>query len=293
MEEKMRYEGIVYRPPSEARSLIIQVTIGCAHNTCIFCNMYREKEFYVRSMEDIKEDILEGCALYGDRVEKIFLADGDALCMPTEQMIEILDFIKEQFPFVKRISSYATTQDILEKSEAELEKIRKAGLELLYIGAESGDDVVLHKMAKGVTAAQIGEAGKKAKGCGFQTSVTLISGLGSRERKKEHATSSAKLISEMKPDYLGFLTLMLEEPAPICRLVERGQFALLIPEEVMEEMEVFLSNVDSEGTVFRANHASNYVNLKGTLNQDREELLEKIHRAMKNTDYKPEYFRGL
>ncbi|MDD6057874.1 MAG: radical SAM protein [Clostridiales bacterium] len=289
----MRYEGIVYRPPSEARSLIIQVTIGCAHNTCVFCNMYRTKHFRIRKMDEIKQDILEGLTYYGQSIEKVFLADGDALCMPTEQMRDILQFIREKMPWVQRISAYATTQDILEKSEEELRGIRDAGLQLLYIGAESGDDEVLRSMAKGVTAAQIGEAGEKAKKCGFQTSVTLISGLGSRERKREHALCSARLISRMKPDYLGFLTLMLEEPAPICRLVERGDFILLTPQEVMEEMEIFLSNVDSDGTVFRANHASNYVNLSGTLNEDRLKLLERIRAAMKNTEYKPEYFRGL
>lgn len=289
----MRYEGIVYRPPSEARSLIIQVTIGCAHNTCIFCNMYRAKQFRIRKMEEIKQDISEGLAQYGKRVEKLFLADGDALCIPTEQMLEILAFIRKKAPWIQQISAYATTQDILEKGDEELAEIRKAGLQLLYIGAESGDDEVLHRMAKGVSAAQIGEAGVKAKSCGFKTSVTLISGLGSRERKKEHALYSARLISQMKPDYLGFLTLMLEEPAPICRLVERGEFILLPPREVMEEMEVFLSNVDSDGTVFRANHASNYVSLRGTLNEDKELLLRKIREAVRNMDYKPEYYRGL
>ena len=289
----MNYEGIVYRPPSEARSLIIQATIGCAHNTCVFCNMYRAKNFRVREMADIKADILEGAQAYGSLVQKVFLADGDALCMKTEDMLELLAFIKVNLPWVSQIAAYATTQDILEKTEEELKQIREAGLELLYIGAESGDNVVLHRMAKGVTAEEIGEAGEKAKDCGFRTSVTLISVLGSKERMKEHALESARLISRMKPDYLGFLTLMLEEPAPICRLVERGDFLLLSPGEVMEEMEIFLSHVDSEGTVFRANHASNYVNLKGTLNGDREQLLEQIKKAVKKMNYKPEYYRGL
>jgi len=289
----MKYEGIVYRPPSEARSLIIQVTIGCAHNTCVFCNMYRAKNFRIRPMEEVKADILEGAGLYGKRVEKVFLADGDALCIPTPQMLKLLAFIRENMPWVKQIAAYATTQDILEKSEEELKRIREGGLSLLYIGAESGDDQVLHRMAKGVTAGQIGDAGVKAKEAGFKTSVTLISGLGSRERKREHAIESARLISRMKPDFLGFLTLMLEEPAPICRLVERGEFSLLTPQEVMEEMELFLTHVDSEGTVFRSNHASNYVNLGGNLNRDKETLLAQVHMAMENMSYKAEYFRGL
>lgn len=289
----MKYEGIVYRPPSEARSLIIQATIGCAHNTCVFCNMYRAKNFRIREMEEIKHDILEGAAQYGKLVEKVFLADGDALCIPTADMLEILEFIGEKMPWNHQIAAYATTQDILEKTEEELRKINGAGLQLLYIGAESGDNEVLRRMAKGVTAEEIGEAGKKAKACGFNTSVTLISGLGSRERMQEHAVESAKLITKMKPDYLGFLTLMLEEPAPICRLVEKGDFLLLSPDEVMEEMKIFLSAVDSEGTVFRANHASNYVNLRGTLNRDRQFLLEQIRKATAKMNYKPENYRGL
>lgn len=281
----MEYEGIVYRPPSEAQSLIIQATIGCAHNTCLFCAMYRGKQFRVRALEDIKADIAEGARLYGRYVERVFLADGDALAMTTDQMIEILAFVRQQLPHAKLISSYATAQ--------ELEAIREAGLELLYIGAESGDDQVLHSMAKGVTAQQLAEAGIKAHGAGFRTSVTLISGLGSRQRLREHAVESARLISRMKPDFLGFLTLMVEEQAPLFKLVQQGKFQLLEPDEVMEEMELFLQEVDSEGTVFRANHASNYVNLRGTLNKDRAALLATIAQARGSTSYKPEYFRGL
>ncbi len=289
----MEYEGIVYRPPSEAQSLIIQATIGCAHNTCLFCAMYRGKQFRVRAMEEIKADIAEGARLYGRYVERVFLADGDALAMTTEQMVEILSFVRQQLPHAKLISSYATAQDLLAKSPQELEAIREAGLDLLYIGAESGDDQVLHSMAKGVTAQQLSEAGVKAHGAGFRTSVTLISGLGSRERLAQHATESARLISVMKPEFLGFLTLMVEEQAPLFKLVQQGKFQLLEPDEVMEEMELFLQEVDSEGTVFRANHASNYVNLRGTLNQDRERLLDQIRHARSSTSYKPEYFRGL
>lgn len=289
----MEYEGIVYRPPSEAQSLIIQATIGCAHNTCLFCAMYRGKQFRVRAMEEIKADIAEGARLYGRYVERVFLADGDALAMTTNQMVEILSFIRQRLPHAKHISSYATAQDLLAKSPQELEAIREAGLDLLYIGAESGDDQVLHSMAKGVTAQQLAEAGVNAHGAGFRTSVTLISGLGSRERLAQHATESARLISVMKPEFLGFLTLMVEEAAPLTKLVRQGKFQLLEPDEVMEEMELFLQEVDSEGTVFRANHASNYVNLRGTLNQDRERLLDQIRHARSSTSYKPEYFRGL
>ena len=289
----MQYEGIVYRPPSEAQSLIIQATIGCAHNTCVFCSMYRGKKFRVRKMEDIKADIAEGARLYGRYVSKVFLADGDALAMTTQDMVEILAFVKQQLPQVTQISSYATAQDLLEKSLDELQLIKDSGLDLLYIGAESGDNQVLHSMAKGVTAEQLAQAGIKAHQAGFRTSVTLISGLGSRQRLKEHALESARLISQMQPEFLGFLTLMVEEQTPLSKLVQQGKFQLLEPDEVMEEMELFLQAVDSPGTVFRANHASNHVNLRGTLNQDKERLLNQIRQARSNTSYKPEYFRGL
>ena len=289
----MQYEGIVYRPPSEAQSLIIQATIGCAHNTCVFCSMYRGKKFRVRKMEDIKADIAEGARLYGRYVSKVFLADGDALAMATQDMVEILSFVKQQLPQVTQISSYATAQDLLEKSLDELQLMKESGLDLLYIGAESGDNQVLHSMAKGVTAEELAQAGLKAHQAGFRTSVTLISGLGSRQRLREHALESARLISQMNPEFLGFLTLMVEEQAPLFKLVQQGKFQLLEPDEVMEEMELFLQEVDSPGTVFRANHASNYVNLRGTLNQDKERLLNQILQARSNTSYKPEYFRGL
>lgn len=289
----MEYEGIVYRPPSEAQSLIIQATIGCAHNTCLFCAMYRGKKFRVRKLDEIKADIAEGARLYGKYVSKVFLADGDALAMSCDDMIAVLSYVKEQLPHASQISSYATTQDLLEKTEEELRRIRQAGLDLLYIGAESGDNQVLHSMAKGVTAEQLAEAGIKAHEAGFRTSVTLISGLGSRQRLKEHALESARLISKMKPEFLGFLTLMVEEQAPLSKLVRQGKFQLLEPDEIMEEMELFLQEVDSEGTVFRANHASNYVNLRGTLNRDKERLLSQIRQARSTTSYKPEYFRGL
>ena len=164
MEEEVQYEGIVYRPPSEAQSLIIQATIGCAHNTCVFCSMYRGKKFRVRKMEDIKADIVEGARLYGRYVSKVFLADGDALAMTTQDMVEILAFVKQQLPQVTQISSYATAQDLLEKSLDELQLIKDSGLDLLYIGAESGDNQVLHSMAKGVTAEQLAQAERTRTG---------------------------------------------------------------------------------------------------------------------------------
>jgi len=200
----MRYEGIVYRPPSEARSLIVQVTIGCAHNTCTFCNMYKAKDFRVRSMEEIMEDLKEAHNSYGAYVQKVFLADGDALVLQTEKLLEILKAVRELFPNCTRVASYGTAQDILRKSEEELKSLQKAGLGIVYVGAESGDDEILASICKGVTAEELKAAGQKLKRCGIQTSVTLISGLGGRSKVEEHARSCAELISAMNPEYASF-----------------------------------------------------------------------------------------
>lgn len=289
----MRYEGMVYRPPSEARSLIVQLTIGCAHNNCSFCTMYKDKQFRVRKLSEIKEDFAEASRRYGRERLRIFLADGDALVMKTEDLLEILRYAKECFPRAERISSYGTPGDVLRKSEEELIALRKAGLELIYMGAESGDDVVLQQINKGVTREEIIAAGQKLKKCGIGTSITLISGLGGKERLKEHALESADLISQMKPDYVGFLTLMLDEPAPILKEIREGRLTLLEPEDVLAEMRMFLQHVDSEGTVFRSNHASNYIVLRGNLNRDIPSMLEYLEEVEEQRRFRPERYRAL
>ncbi len=289
----MRYEGLVYRPPSEARSLIVQVTIGCAHNKCTFCTMYKDKQFRVRKKEEVLEDFQMAYDTYGDRIRRIFLADGDALIVRTPDLLDILNFIREKFPSTERVTSYGTPGDILRKSEEELKSLARAGLDMVYMGAESGDAVTLERINKGVTREEIIEAGQKLRRCGIRSSITLISGLGGRERKREHAVESAKLISAIKPDYVGFLTLMLDESTEIYRQIQAGKMELLTPEEVVEEMRLFLTNVDSQGTVFRANHASNYVILKGNLNEDIEEMLQRLDEVEKAGKYRPERVRGL
>lgn len=290
---KLRYEGLVYRPPSEARSLIVQVTIGCAHNKCTFCTMYKDKQFRVRKKEEVLEDFQMAYDTYGDRIRRIFLADGDALIVRTPDLLDILNFIREKFPSTERVTSYGTPGDILRKSEEELKSLARAGLDMVYMGAESGDAVTLERINKGVTREEIIEAGQKLRRCGIRSSITLISGLGGRERKREHAVESAKLISAIKPDYVGFLTLMLDESTEIYRQIQAGEMELLTPEEVVEEMRLFLTNVDSQGTVFRANHASNYVILKGNLNEDIEEMLQRLDEVEKAGKYRPERVRGL
>lgn len=282
----MRYEGIVYRPPSEARSLIVQVTIGCAHNTCTFCNMYKAKDFRVRSMEEIIEDLREAHNSYGAYVQKVFLADGDALVLQTEKLLEILKAVRELFPNCTRVASYGTAQDILRKSEEELKSLQKAGLGIVYVGAESGDDEILASICKGVTAEELKAAGQKLKRCGIQTSVTLISGLGGRSKVEEHARSCAELISAMNPEYASFLTLRLYEGTPMYDDVVTGRFERITADEIVDEMKIFLEHVDSPGTVFRTNHASNYVVLAGNLNEDIPFMLAQLDEAKKTHHYR-------
>lgn len=289
----MRYEGIVYRPPSEASSLIIQLTIGCARNTCTFCSMYKDKKFRVRDLEEVIEDLEEAAKLYGNRVRRVFLADGDALIVKTEDLLFIFDKIKNLFPNLERITMYGAPKDVLGKSDDELKTLHDAGLAMVYIGAESGDEQVLIDVKKGATAEEIKEAGLKLKKAGIKISMTLISGLGGKDRLYEHAYNSAKVISAIKPEFVGFLTLMVEEGTKMYDLVHSGKFRLLSPSDVVEEMKIFISNVDSEGTVFRANHASNYISLAGNLNEDKQMLLNQIENVAKRNAFKPESYRGL
>ncbi|MCQ2500003.1 MAG: radical SAM protein [Lachnospiraceae bacterium] len=289
----MEYEGMVYRPPSEARSLIIQVTIGCAHNKCTFCTMYKEKQFRVRKMQDIFRDLDEMAGYYGDMPLRIFLADGDALVLSNEKLLAILDHINEKFSKVQRITSYATAKDVLRKSVDELKALKAKGLDMVYVGAESGDPEILKAVKKDVTCEELIEASKKLKAAGIDLSLTLISGLGGRARRDEHAIRSAELVTAIKPEYLGFLTLMLEEPAEILEPIRKGEFELLRPEDIVEEMRLFLEHVDSEGTVFRANHASNYIILKGNLNRDIPSMLAYLEEVEQGKRFRAERYRRL
>lgn len=290
----MRYEGTVYRPPSEAGSLIIQLTIGCARNTCTFCKMYKDKTFRVRDLQEVVED-LEMARSYYTRVpvKRIFLADGDALIVKTDDLLYILAKCKEYFPEVERISVYGAPKDILHKTPEDLKRLKDAGLDMVYMGMESGDDQVLLDVKKGATQAEMIEAGQKARAAGMIVSITLISGLGGRKRLKEHAVESAKAISAIKPEYVGFLTLMVEKGTPMYDQLQNGEIELLSPQEVLEETKLFLQAVDTEGTVFRSNHASNYIPLGGTLNRDRDKILAQIAQAEKHASFRPESYRGL
>ena len=291
-EMTVRYKGKVYRPPSEAYSLIIQVTYGCSHNRCAFCDMYDDKHFAMRPMEEIREDFELARRVYR-RVERVFLADGDALMRKTDDLMQILGLIYGLFPECQRVTCYASPTSLQIKSEEELRLLREKGLKMVYMGLESGCDAVLERMDKGHTAAQIIAAGQKARRSGLQLSVTAISGLGSRELWREHAVETAQAFNAMNPEYIGLLTLMVEPGTPLEKWVREGSFYVLKPVEVMQEMELFLQHIDSPGSVFRMNHASNYLTLKGTLNQDRERLLQQVRQGLAGRGLKDEFLRGL
>lgn len=290
----MRYEGTVYRPPSEAGSLIIQFTIGCARNTCTFCNMYKDKSFRIRPLQEVEEDLELARRFYNRvQVRRIFLADGDALIVKTADLLHIIDKCHKYFPEVERISVYGAPKDILGKTPEELRQLKEAGLDMVYMGLESGSDEVLREVKKGVTADEMIEAGKKVREAGMVLSMTVISGLGSKKRWREHALGSARVISAIKPEYVGFLTLMLEPGTEMYEQERRGEFELMTPQEVLDETELFIREVDAEGTVFRSNHASNYTALGGTLNRDREKILAQIETSRRRSTFRPDSYRGI
>ena len=277
----MFYEGDVYRPPSEAESLIIQLTIGCARNSCRFCTMYKDKKFRIRPLPEIFAELewLKNTYPYY-HFDRVFLADGDALIVKTPDLITLLDKIFALFPHVRRVTTYGAAKDVLQKSHEELCLLRQHGLEMVYIGAESGSDKVLADVCKGVTAAETVEACQKLKKAGIKTSMTLITGLGGKADSREHAIDSAKLVSEAKPEYLGLLTLSLGSQAPMKQDLLSGKFQMLTPREMLEEQKLFLQHVDSEGTVLRSNHVSNYVSLRGNLNADKDRMIAQLERAL-------------
>ncbi len=289
----MKYEGNIYRPPSEAYSLIIQVTVGCSHNKCTFCSMYKDKRFHIRQPEDVIRD-LEEMRSYYRRVGRIFLADGDALCLANSKLLPILEAIRRLFPECERVSVYGSALDALRKTPAELEELRDAGVGIIYIGAESGSPEVLRRVKKSGDRNQLIDGVRAIEDAGIRASVTFISGLGGQELWQEHALGSASMLSEMNPYYASLLTLMVEPIAPLYQDIQEGRFKYLTPEQVMDETELFLESLDLKGPcVFRSNHASNYLSLRGNLPEDRELMLCQVREARRHSSYKPEFYRAL
>ncbi|MBE6045855.1 MAG: B12-binding domain-containing radical SAM protein [Clostridiales bacterium] len=289
----MRYEGNIFRPPSEAYSLLLQVTVGCTHNKCTFCSMYKDKQFHIRKLEDVLEDLAWARRHYA-RVERIFLCDGDALALSVNKLMPILNYIRENFPECERVTAYARAEDALRKTEEELKQLYEAGLTMAYVGAESGSEKVLEDIHKGETRQQLIDGVKKIEASGMKASVTFISGLAGKAGWEEHAIESGKMISEMSPSYVALLTLIVDPSVPMAKDIESGKMELLSAEEVMKETLLMLENTEvTRKCVFRSNHASNYLSLKGNLPDDKERMMEQIREAMSNHMFKDEMFRAL
>ncbi|MDY6029275.1 MAG: radical SAM protein [Acidaminococcaceae bacterium] len=273
------YDTPVFRPPSEANSFILRVTRGCAHNKCTYCNMYRGVPFQILKDEEISKQIALGVYYGKEQVRRVFLADGDALVLPTEKLLKILQALRENFPKLQRVSSYAAPKDILRKSEEELRQLKEAGLQLLYYGMETGDDITLKAVNKGVNAEEAVEAGRRVKAGGMKLSVMVILGIAGVEGSRRHALATAEAINIIKPDMLSALCLMLYRGSELKQQFEEGNFHPPSPAGLMEELQLMLEHIDlpqADHCLFRSNHISNYVQLAGTLPQDKERLLREV-----------------
>jgi len=292
----MRYEGNVFRPPSEARSYILQCTVGCSHNRCTFCSMYKDKKYRVRDLAEIMADIRVAGEYYGD-LYKVFLADGDALAMPTDDLLVILAALYRTFPSLKHVGIYASPDSILGKSPEDLKKLKEAGITMAYLGVETGDRKLLEEIRKGVTYEEMVEAGHKVREAGILLSVTIILGLAGRTPQAvDHARNTARILNEINPDYIGALTLMLEPKTEMYRRLQRGEFELPNPFEILDELRLIIQGLEVQGTEFRSNHASNYLAIKGRLPEDKHKILALINNIIDTNDrsyLRPEYMRGL
>ena len=289
----MRYAGKLYRPPSEADAYIVQATIGCSWNHCTYCDMYRDKEFRVRPLSETLEDIDAAGAAFGDDVQKLFVADGDALVLPMDHWLPILERARKAFPNLRRASCYAMARNVLQKTDDELRALREAGLSILYIGPESGDDVTLKKVAKGDNFAEHVEAAKRAHAAGMELSVIVLLGIA-MERSEEHARETARLITEMDPEYFAALTVTVVPDTPLHTLQKRGKFAVPAIDGLLAELRTIVREAKPTDALFRTNHASNYLPLGGRIPRDRDRIVALIDAALRGEiPLRPERARGL
>jgi radical SAM superfamily enzyme YgiQ (UPF0313 family) len=293
----MRYEGSIYRPPSEADAYILQATIGCSWNHCTYCDMYRAKQFRVRELSETLEDVDSVAAELGERrteIQKVFVADGDALVMDLDHWFAILGRCRESFPRLRRVSAYATAMNLVGKSVQELTELRQRGLTQLYIGPESGDDATLKMIAKGADFETHRQAAEIAAAAGIKLSAIFLLGAGGVARSREHAIGSARLATAMNPRFVSCLTLTVIPGTPIAKLQERGRFELPDVRGLLQELRWFIGEADPADAIFRTNHASNYLPLAGRLPRDRDRLLELLDGALSGeVGLRPEWARGL
>jgi len=289
----VRYVEPVFRPPSEARSYLLHVTYGCSHNRCSFCAMYLAKRFRVRSLDEILEDIVAAGRAHPD-IERVFLLDGDAMTLGASRLLRVLEALAAVFPHLRRVGAYSNARGVLDKRVAELAALRENKLSILYFGLESGDPATLERIDKGATPAEVIEAVRRAREAGYKTSVMGLLGIAGRERWSEHAAATARAISAMNPRFFSLLTVTPVEGTALAGEVAAGRIHLPSPGETLEELEAILDGLACRNTVFRCNHASNYLPLKGRLPQDQPRLLEAVRAARSGAvALKPEWLRGL
>ncbi len=290
----MRYAEPLFRPPSEADSFILQATLGCSWNACTYCAMYRSKHYRVRPLDEVLAEISEAATRFAGEVRHVFVADGDPLAMELDHWEPILRALAAAFPRLRRVSTYATARNLLEKPQDDLRRLRELGLSLLYIGPESGDDLILHRLAKGASAADHVEAARKARAAGMEQSLMFLLGAGGRERSEEHARASGRLATAMDPRFLSTLTLTVVPGTPIHRQENQGHFELPDTRELLIELRCFIEEAQPSSAIFRSNHASNYLPIGGRLPRDRQAILAAIDEALAGrTVLRPEWARGL
>jgi len=290
----MKYEGMIYRPPSEADSLILQIAVGCSYNKCTFCHSFQDKKFRVKSFEEIREDIDEA-ALYG-QIPRVFLADGDALAVPHKDMVAILEYLKLKIKGLKRVGVYANATDVLKKDPEELRELKKLGLGIIYLGLESGNAEVLKRIRKNATVEQMIHAAARVKESGILLSLTVLLGVGGVELSLEHARDTGKVLSAMDPDYVGALSLMIVPGTPIDAELRAGRFIMPSPFGLIKELEAIIAGCDFTNCFFASNHPSNYLSLRIRMPEEKQGALNHIREVIERGDHsvlRPEFFRGL
>lgn len=291
----MRYEGAIYRPPGEWRSYLLQATVGCSHNKCTFCGMYKDKKFHIRPMKEIMEDIAMARVYYGGKLDKVFICDGDAIVMRQEQLLQILEALYVAFPDLRQVTVYAGPRSTLTKTPEQLRELRKAGLTRAYLGVETGWNELLQEVNKGCTADQMLEAGIRLREAGIDLWVTILLGLaGPGERSKKHIAETVKMMNVMKPQHLSALTLIPVEGTKLYEDIQAGRFHLMGPLETLQEARMLIEGLEVNPLHFTSNHASNYLPLNGTLPDDRDKFLHQIDNVLSGKGHlRPEGYRAL
>jgi radical SAM superfamily enzyme YgiQ (UPF0313 family) len=292
----MYNEQVIVRPPSEANSFLLPVTLGCSHNKCTFCGTYKNIKFRIRPLEDIKRDIDKVAEHYSWSMRRVFLENGDALICPQRRLVEVLKHLNKKFPNLEKIGTYASPQSALIKSADELKELKQLGLTIAYLGVETGDEALLKKINKGASYDEIVEAGRKLKQAGITLSVTVILGLGGIKGSKKHALGTARILTDLDPDFAGALTLMLVPGTPLYKEWEDGKFSIISPLQSLEELKLITENSNFTNCFFTANHASNYLPIKARLPEQKAKILKLINEVLVSKDMsrlRPEFIRAL